>query len=164
MKNICQVNQITHWLDNSNVYGSTDDVARNLRTLSGGILRTEPCRNGRECLPFTGMDNCRGPTKRCGLAGIVCLVYGGKWNNLVFYTILPQSHIFFLMILLVITRFDYKNHSPLTALLRSKPHMPTSNCKRCSWLTIIETGWIEAHNKKQAKTVFEIGHIGSIGK
>ena len=96
IRNLCQVNQITHWLDNSNVYGSTDDVARNLRTLSGGILRTEPCRNGRECLPFTGMDNCRGPTKRCGLAGIVCLVYGGKWNNLVFYTILPQSHIIFL--------------------------------------------------------------------
>ena len=64
-----KVNQITHWLDNSNVYGSTDAVARSLRTFKDGLLRTEPCENGQECLPFTGTDNCRGPTMRCGLAG-----------------------------------------------------------------------------------------------
>ena len=75
------MNQITHWLDNSNVYGSTDDVARNLRTLSGGLLKTEPCKNGRECLPFARMENCRGPSKRCGLAGMWFMVYGGKWNK-----------------------------------------------------------------------------------
>ena len=34
-----QINQITHYLDGSNVYGSTQDVADSLRTFSGGLLK-----------------------------------------------------------------------------------------------------------------------------
>ena len=34
-----QINQITHYLDGSNVYGSTQDIADSLRTFSGGLLK-----------------------------------------------------------------------------------------------------------------------------
>ena len=32
------MNQITHWIDASNIYGSTDKEAKLLRTLSNGLL------------------------------------------------------------------------------------------------------------------------------
>jgi hypothetical protein len=37
-----QINAITSFLDLSNVYGSTQDVANSLRTFSGGLLKTSP--------------------------------------------------------------------------------------------------------------------------
>ena len=70
------MNQITHWLDNSNVYGSTDPVAASLRTFRDGLLRTEPCDNGKECLPFAAANlTCLGPSMRCALAGTVEAAY-----------------------------------------------------------------------------------------
>ncbi len=35
-----QVNQITHWLDSSNVYGSDEEEAARIRTFSDGLLAT----------------------------------------------------------------------------------------------------------------------------
>ncbi len=35
-----QVNQITHWLDSSNVYGSDEEEAAALRTFRRGLLAT----------------------------------------------------------------------------------------------------------------------------
>lgn len=35
-----QLNQITHWLDGSNIYGSTQNEERELRTFSNGLLTT----------------------------------------------------------------------------------------------------------------------------
>ena len=64
-----QINQVTHWMDNSNVYGSTDEVAKSLRAFQDGLLKTDPCDNGLECLPLKPKRDCRGPTKKCGVAG-----------------------------------------------------------------------------------------------
>ena len=56
-----QMNQITHWLDGSNVYGSDPIRAGALRTFSGGLLKTSP----GELLPFNDssspLPNDRGP-------------------------------------------------------------------------------------------------------
>ena len=46
-----QVNQITAWLDGSNVYGSDEDEARKLRLLGGGRLRVTRVQ-GRDLLPL----------------------------------------------------------------------------------------------------------------
>lgn len=37
-----QLNEQTHWLDNSNVYGANDRIANSLRTLVNGTLKTDP--------------------------------------------------------------------------------------------------------------------------
>ena len=36
------MNQLSHFLDNSNVYGSDDDEARELRTLRNGAMKVTP--------------------------------------------------------------------------------------------------------------------------
>jgi len=46
-----QINQITAWIDGSNVYGSDDDEGRKLRLLSGGRLRVTRVQ-GRDLLPL----------------------------------------------------------------------------------------------------------------
>ena len=46
-----QVNQITAWLDGSNVYGSDEDEAAKLRLLGGGRLRVTRVQ-GRDLLPL----------------------------------------------------------------------------------------------------------------
>ena len=63
------MNQITHWLDSSNVYGSGDSEARRLRTFQGGKLRSERGLNGAEMLPDNGENDCKGNSRRCFLAG-----------------------------------------------------------------------------------------------
>lgn len=35
-----QLNQLTHWIDGSNVYGSDDDEQRAVRSFQGGLLKT----------------------------------------------------------------------------------------------------------------------------
>ncbi|XP_046478630.1 peroxidase isoform X1 [Neodiprion pinetum] len=45
-----QVNQVTHFLDGSTVYGSTSKTARELRAFSDGLLRVS-LKNGSEYLP-----------------------------------------------------------------------------------------------------------------
>ena len=45
-----QVNQITHWLDTSNVYGSQDAIANQLRSNSSGLMNVIE-ENGQEILP-----------------------------------------------------------------------------------------------------------------
>ena len=63
-----QINQITHWLDASNVYGSLVPVARSLRQFRDGLMRTTTV-DGEEFLPIDPEEVCRGKTGKCALAG-----------------------------------------------------------------------------------------------
>ena len=45
------MNQITHWLDASNIYGSDDRVSDILRSKSGGKLKVSN-QNGQDMLPL----------------------------------------------------------------------------------------------------------------
>lgn len=67
------MNQITHWLDNSNVYGSDEAEASELRSFVGGRLRMERNGFGRELLPPNpSNEDCVGRSSRnCFLAGII---------------------------------------------------------------------------------------------
>ena len=47
-----QINQITHYLDASNVYGSTKEVADSLRVFSGGLLKSSGSDPIKGDLPF----------------------------------------------------------------------------------------------------------------
>lgn len=65
-----QINEITHWIDGSNVYGSTDERAMSLRTLDGsGDLKT----SAGGLLPFNveGLANAGGAAPTLFLAGDV---------------------------------------------------------------------------------------------
>ena len=70
-----QLNQITHWLDASNVYGSSENQSLSLRKLEDGLLKSDFGSNGQEFLPFNtlgsyvGPVQCRGQSKRCALSG-----------------------------------------------------------------------------------------------
>ena len=70
------MNQITHWLDASNVYGSGISDARRLRTFRGGKLRTGRGVGGAEMLPDSGTNDCKGSSKRCFLAGSMFVCAG----------------------------------------------------------------------------------------
>jgi len=50
-----QVNQITAWIDGSNIYGSEDKEAKNLRLLTDGRLRVTKVQ-GRDLLPLNPND------------------------------------------------------------------------------------------------------------
>ena len=58
-----QVNQITHWLDTSNVYGSQDDIAKQLRSFSNGLMNVME-ENGQERLPIDKNLTCEDPQGR----------------------------------------------------------------------------------------------------
>jgi hypothetical protein len=45
-----QENIVTSWLDSSNVYGSTIAKNNELKTLTDGLLKSEKCKDGTECL------------------------------------------------------------------------------------------------------------------
>ena len=62
-----QVNQITHWLDNSNIYGSLPEVAASVRSNQDGLLKTEGS-DDQEQLPIDpNSEVCQ--TRTCALAG-----------------------------------------------------------------------------------------------
>ena len=65
------MNQLTHFLDSSNVYGSDDKEALALRTLQGGLLKVTP-RSGHKDLDLLPPDNepemdCRLPKDLTGV-------------------------------------------------------------------------------------------------
>ncbi|ODM96552.1 Chorion peroxidase [Orchesella cincta] len=46
-----QMNALTHWIDASNIYGSTDEQTRQLRLFQGGLLRFSELGDGKMLLP-----------------------------------------------------------------------------------------------------------------
>ena len=71
-----QLNQITHWLDNSNIYGSLPEVATSVRSNQGGLLKSTEGSDNQEQLPIDPNPNvvCSGETTKCALAGNLELV------------------------------------------------------------------------------------------
>ena len=63
-----QMNQITHWLDTSQVYGSNNAVLRQLRSFQNGLLTTQTADDGSEILPDDPSEECRRETT-CMLSG-----------------------------------------------------------------------------------------------
>ena len=56
-----QINQITHWLDGSNIYGSSEKVSEELRRRQGGLLKTQTAPDGGELLPMGESLECINP-------------------------------------------------------------------------------------------------------
>ena len=46
-----QVNQISHWLDGSNIYGSSIEESKKLRSFQDGLLNSQISSDGAELLP-----------------------------------------------------------------------------------------------------------------
>jgi len=66
-----QMNQISGFLDASNVYGTDDKMASNLRTFSGGLLKTT-AKAGDDLLPnVKGCEKARNGAHACFAAGDV---------------------------------------------------------------------------------------------
>lgn len=59
------MNQNTHYLDHSNVYGSDDEEARALRTFQGGAMKVTP-QKGHHAMDLLPPDN--DPEMNCTLS------------------------------------------------------------------------------------------------
>ena len=75
MWDLFQLNQITHWLDNSQVYGSDDEAANELRSFEGGFLQTSSDGEVSDLLPQEGTEGCNGNTKPCFVTGRNALIF-----------------------------------------------------------------------------------------
>jgi len=94
-----QLNQITHWLDGSNIYGSTEEEAKYLRS-SRGQLKISKQRNTQTgSLPscaaepagkVTGCDVCGGRKKDCFFAGDFRV--NEQLNLIVLHTLFMREH------------------------------------------------------------------------
>ena len=61
------MNQITHWLDSSNVYGSDLETQQSLRLYQNGLLLSSQTADGEELLPDYADEYCR--SGKCMLSG-----------------------------------------------------------------------------------------------
>ena len=64
-----QVNQITHWLDGSMIYGSSESTTKSLRLYEGGRLKSLIGDDGKDQLLINPNAKCQGPSGTCALAG-----------------------------------------------------------------------------------------------
>jgi peroxidase len=65
-----QINQITHWLDGSNIYGSSLEESNSLRTFQDGLLKTHEGSDGAELLPIDKSESKECAGDQCYYAGI----------------------------------------------------------------------------------------------
>ena len=67
--NVCSLlcNQISHWLDGSNIYGSSLEESKKLRTFQDGLLNSQISLDGSELLPEGESEECTG--EKCFKAG-----------------------------------------------------------------------------------------------
>merc|ERR1712133_360926 len=93
-----QLNQITHWIDGSNIYGSTDEDAAYLRA-PGGKLKETSQRGRQGSLPscarepsgkVTGCDVCGSGKKDCFFAGDFRV--NEQLNLIVLHTLFMREH------------------------------------------------------------------------
>merc|ERR1719415_87686 len=93
-----QLNQITHWIDGSNIYGSTDEDAEYLRA-PGGKLKETSQRGRQGSLPscarepsgkVTGCDVCGSGKKDCFFAGDFRV--NEQLNLIVLHTLFMREH------------------------------------------------------------------------
>ena len=93
-----QINQITHWLDGSNIYGSSLEESNLLRTFQDGLLKIHEGSEGAEMLPKDKSGSeCAGD--HCYHAGIFIILN----SNIIIKRILKKE--------------DYVHLSMLTLLL-----------------------------------------------
>ena len=69
------MNQITHWLDSSNVYGSDKETQQRLRLNRNGLLLSTITNDGEELLPDDKDEYCR--------SGI-CMLSGDVISNVLY--------------------------------------------------------------------------------
>ncbi|CAL8121494.1 unnamed protein product [Orchesella dallaii] len=74
-----QLNQLTHWLDGSQIYGNTEEQGSSLRDFSGGFLKVTRDANGRHLLPEDPKD--KDGCSNGGSSGLHCFVAGDKRVN-----------------------------------------------------------------------------------
>ena len=65
-----QINQITHWLDGSNIYGSSLNESNLLRTFQDGLLKIHEGSEGEELLPKDKSESKECAGDNCYHAGI----------------------------------------------------------------------------------------------
>ena len=78
MKPLLQVNALTHWLDASNIYGSTDEEENNLRTRQGGLMKVS--RNNQ--LPISREAECEARSRgaQCFTAGMNIFITSNNYK------------------------------------------------------------------------------------
>ena len=93
-----QFNAITHYIDASNVYGSSDKVAKELREGKGGRLKVGPphAKGAKPSLPLypreeaEGLTECPRPNKECYVAGDIRV--NGHLSLAIMHTIWMREH------------------------------------------------------------------------
>jgi len=94
-----QTNQITHWLDGSNIYGSSAEEAASLRDGRGRLKVSRSSRNGRENLPtcnrpgaadMKACETCEGEKNDCYFAGDFRV--NEQVNLVVVHTLFMREH------------------------------------------------------------------------
>ncbi len=86
------MNQITHWLDGSNIYGNEADTTQAIRSFSQGLLRVDFAPDGGELLP----ENLNSKMK-CGKSNSKCFKAGDARVNeqpglCVMHTLFMREH------------------------------------------------------------------------
>jgi len=99
LQNREQLNQISHWLDGSNIYGSTDEEAAKLRGVRGKLKISKHAGQTQDSLPtcnrhgkedIEACEACEGEDKDCYYAGD--LRVNEQLNLIVVHTLFMREH------------------------------------------------------------------------